>query len=126
AGRGIASATNGLCGTWRGAVRLLHAGDFAHRQSFARSNAAADARPDSRSARREPLPLHRLHQDLRSRGTSRSAHLRKARRTRQGERLWLVMRPVAETVTAPAAGLRVASDCALSASPFAKSTPSPR
>src|SRR6185436_20555236 len=47
------------------AVRVLPAGNDALRAGAARPGSAAVAAADQGSAERQPLPLHRLHQDLR-------------------------------------------------------------
>src|SRR5437867_1208089 len=49
----------------RGAVRLLHAGDPAVGEGASRREPAANARRDRAGDQRQPLPLHRLHRDLR-------------------------------------------------------------
>ena len=53
------SAPEGLRRSRRGAVRLLHAGLPADGEGAARGEPEPDAAADPRSARREPLPLHR-------------------------------------------------------------------
>src|SRR5439155_265381 len=49
----------------RRAVRLLHAGDPPRGESVARPQSATRSSPDGRGHQRQPLPLHRLHRDLR-------------------------------------------------------------
>src|SRR5881296_1238850 len=46
-------------------MRLLHARDAALREGAARRASPADARADGGGDKRQPLPLHRLHLDLR-------------------------------------------------------------
>ncbi len=79
------SAAEGLRRPRRGAVRLLHAGIPADGEGAARGEPETDAAADPRSARREPLPLHRLHQDLRSRRARRRLDARRRRRAAQGD-----------------------------------------
>ena len=51
----------------RGAVRLLHAGPRRRDRGAARARAEPERRRHPRGALRQPLPLHRLRQDLRRR-----------------------------------------------------------
>ncbi len=64
---GPASAAESLRRPRRGPVRLLHPGFPADGEGAARGAPEAHPRPDQGSAGREPLPLHRVHQDLRGR-----------------------------------------------------------
>src|SRR6185436_18793472 len=56
----------------RRTVRLLHAGDPDERVGAARARGSTHPRIDRTRALRESLPLHRLHQDLRSGGARRA------------------------------------------------------
>src|SRR5712692_6933051 len=55
----------GLARAGRRAVRLLHAGLSAHGRSAARRESETDTRGHQGGPRRQPVPLHGLHQDLR-------------------------------------------------------------
>ena len=82
-GRPPPSAAGLLRRPRRRAVRLLHAGHPDHRQGAARPRAASVARAHLRSAVGQPLPLHRLPADRRSRrGSRRAAAARDAPRRR--------------------------------------------
>ena len=63
----------------RRAVRVLHAGPDRRHRRPARSHAEPDRRPDPRGALRQPLPLHRLPEDLR-RGAGRGSGMTRRRR----------------------------------------------
>ncbi|CAA9340574.1 MAG: hypothetical protein AVDCRST_MAG68-3013, partial [uncultured Gemmatimonadetes bacterium] len=60
----------------RGAVRLLHAGDPDERGGAAGREHGAHARRDPRGALRQPVPVHRLHQDPGRGGAGGGAHAR--------------------------------------------------
>src|SRR5215467_5342465 len=64
-------APAGLRGAGRRPVRLLHAGHPADRRGPDRGQFDPDARRDQARAGRQPVPVHRLHQDPR-RGRARS------------------------------------------------------
>src|SRR5579859_6908829 len=78
--RSTAPPARDVCRTGGGAVWLLHAGYFALRHRTVTRPSAADARADARSAGREPLPLHRVHQNIRSGGSCCRAYGREGRR----------------------------------------------
>ncbi len=63
----IASPPGNLRRTRRGPVRLLHPRHAPLGRRSSRSSPPAHPRPGKRSPRRKPLPLHRLHQNLRGR-----------------------------------------------------------
>src|SRR5213596_3095320 len=75
----------------RGAVRLLHTGVPPCRRGAPRDKSASDARRDQAGALGQPLPLHRLHQDLRSRRAGGGSHARRGREAGAGDPVW---RPV--------------------------------
>ena len=70
-GRRLRSAPAGLRGAGGGPVRILHARDPADRPGPARPDAAARPRRDPGRARREPVPLHGVHEDPRRRRARR-------------------------------------------------------
>src|SRR6266496_1861514 len=64
-GRRSASSPEGVRRPGSGAMRVLHAGDPPDGEGSARRERESHRRRDQGSARGEPLPVHRLHQDLR-------------------------------------------------------------
>src|SRR5216117_482851 len=62
-GRASPSAPAGVRGARRRPVRLLHAGHPPHRSGASRGSAESHAPGDQGSARGQPLPLHRVHED---------------------------------------------------------------
>src|SRR5258708_6935861 len=66
----------------RGAVRLLHPRHAGDRQSAPGPDARPHARADCRGALGQPVPLHRLCENLRSRGVGRRTSARRAPGTR--------------------------------------------
>src|SRR5437867_1078173 len=72
-GRASPSAPAGVRGARRRPVRLLHAGHPPHRSGAPRRPAESHAPGDQGSARGQPLPLHRVHEDPRRRRAGRLA-----------------------------------------------------
>src|SRR5690348_2028458 len=64
-----------------GAVRVLHAGARRRHGRAARARPRTERRRDPRGALRQPLPLHRLREDLRRRAARRGAGMSAASRT---------------------------------------------
>src|SRR5213078_2781123 len=74
-----------------GAAQLLHTSVPSRRRSASRDKPASDARRDQAGALGQPLPLHRLHQDLRSRRAGGGSDARRGREAGAGDPVW---RPV--------------------------------
>ena len=68
-GRAAARRAGGVHRARRRAVRHLHAGHGARRGDAPRADTRAVARRHPHRARRQPVPVHRLHADLRSRAS---------------------------------------------------------
>src|SRR5262249_24690144 len=73
-GRRASSTAAGVRRARGGPVWLLHARHPAHRAGVARRDADPDAGRDQGGAGRQPLPLHRLHEDPRRRRAGLDAH----------------------------------------------------
>ena len=71
-GRAAACRAGGVHRARRRAVRHLHAGDGARRGDAPRADTRAVARRHPHGARRQPVPVHRLHADLRGRARRRA------------------------------------------------------
>src|SRR5437773_6051454 len=90
--REAASAAARVRGAGRGAVRLLHTRLPARRRGAARRQSTPHARRHQTGSRGQPLPLHRLHQDLRGGRVGRGTAAGGGRAAGPGSVVWAPVR----------------------------------